>query len=221
MLYAFHLLQSSCKRPSMWWSWTVCLWNAHLKGAESQSLHDWAGLQGLHMGNQTPFQALSSSSSGAADVQGFSKAPPSNLHVRTANLLTFCLSLTHAAHTKSALAHTHTQRARLMQNRHWQRSVHKTDFEHGNLFPYFLSLMSPSAHFSAEATRFLFGSLPFHSVQQLGEIQHVPADSGNSFIQADHWRISKHKLEPNGNSENVVDDSMGCLEFGDDGFCCK
>lgn len=49
------------------------------------------------MGNQTPFQALPSSSSGAADVQGSSKAPPANLHVRTAYLLTFCHSLTYAA----------------------------------------------------------------------------------------------------------------------------
>lgn len=113
--------QSSCTRPSTQWSWAVPLWNAHLKGAESQSRHDWAWLRGLHMGNQTPFQALSSSSSGAADVQGFSKAPPSNLHVRTANLLTFCLPYTH----------TRAHSARLAQNRHLQRSVHKTDFDHG------------------------------------------------------------------------------------------
>lgn len=56
------------------------------------------------MENQTLFQALPSSSSGAADVQGSSKALPSNLHVRTANLLTLCHSLTYAAHKP----HTHT-----------------------------------------------------------------------------------------------------------------
>lgn len=73
------------------------------------------------MGNQTPFQALSSSSSGAADVQGFSKAPPSNLHVRTANLLTFCLSLTYAAHMKSALTHTHTHTVHVF----WRTDIDK------------------------------------------------------------------------------------------------
>lgn len=76
------------------------------------------------MGNQTPFQALSSSSSGAADVQGFSKAPPSNLHVRTANLLTFCLSLTYAAHSKS----THT-RSRSRTHTHTVHVLCRTDID--------------------------------------------------------------------------------------------
>ena len=57
------------------------------------------------MENQTLFQALPSSVSGAAHVQGSSKAPPSNLHVRTANLFTFCHSLTYAAHKSQT--HTH------------------------------------------------------------------------------------------------------------------
>lgn len=87
----------------MRWSWTVLFWNAHLKGAESKSLHDWAEPRGLHVENQTAFQALPSSSSGAADVQGSSKAPPANLHVRTANLLTFCVPLRYAVHK----THTH------------------------------------------------------------------------------------------------------------------
>lgn len=92
------------------------------------------------MGNQMPFQALSSSSSGAADVQGFSKAPPSNLHVRTANLLTFCL-----VHT-----HSHTQTTPLAQNQQKDLCT-KLTLTMENLFPYFLSLMSPSADFLSSA----------------------------------------------------------------------
>lgn len=114
----------------MRWSWTVSFWNVHLKGAESKSLHDWAEPRGLHVENQTPFQALPSSSSGAADVQGSSKAPPANLHVRTANLLTFCHSLTYAA------ARTHVQN--YTRRRH--RYMHKTDFKQETyLYPSFLS----------------------------------------------------------------------------------
>lgn len=64
------------------------------------------------MENQTLFQALPSSSSGAADVQGSSKASPANLHVRTANLLTFCHSLTYAADK----THTHLGMCRITQD---------------------------------------------------------------------------------------------------------
>lgn len=141
------------------------------------------------MENQTLFQALPSSSSGAADVQGSSKALPSNLHVRTANLLTLCHSLTYAAHKP----HTHTHcvyvyvqkrtrhRHRYMHKIDIEEEKHKIDFEQETYFrtPFLISL---SVHFSAEGTQFLFSSLSFPSVQQLGKIQHALADSENSFI---------------------------------------
>lgn len=102
-------------------------------------LHDWAEPRGLHVENQTPFQALPSSSSGAADVQGSSKAPSANLHVRAANLLTFCHSLTHVADKAHTQKHTcmHVQKhtAGLDEDK-----VRKTDFKQGNyLYPSFLS----------------------------------------------------------------------------------
>lgn len=81
------------------------------------------------MENQTLFQALPSSLSGAADVQGSSKAPPSNPHVRTANLLTFCHSLTYAAHKTHTLTHTLCLCVVQMHTRHRHGYVHKIDFE--------------------------------------------------------------------------------------------
>lgn len=161
----------------MRWSWTVSFWNVHLKGAESKSLHDWAEPRGLHVENQTLFQALPSSSSGAADVQGSSKAPPANLHVRTANLLTFCHSLTYAAHK----THTHVSMCRITQDVDSDTCT-KLTFSKKPIYTRPSSLISLSVHFSAESTQFLFSSLSFPSVQQLGKIQHVLAVSENSFI---------------------------------------
>lgn len=149
----------------MRWSWTVSFWNVHLKGAESKSLHDWAEPRGLHVENQTLFQALPSSSSGAADVQGSSKAPPANLLVRTANLLTFCHSLTHAAHK------THTQKHVQNHTRCRLSYMHKTDFkQEAYLYPSILSYI-PECSFlswetfsSAHSHFLLFSSLEKYSM---------------------------------------------------------
>lgn len=129
------------------------------------------------MENQTLFQALPSSSSGAADVQGSSKALPANLLVRTANLLTFCHSLTYAAHK----AHTHISMCRITQDVDTDTCT-KLTISKKPIYTRPPSLISLSVHFSAESTQFLFSSLSFPSVQQLGKIQHVLTEPKNSFI---------------------------------------
>lgn len=149
--------------------YTSCFWNAHLKGAECKTLHDWAGLQGLHIGNQTPFQAFPSSLSRAVDIQGSSEAPLPNPHGRTANSFTFCHS--RMQHTEP----TPVQRLRLVRaDETLSRQKDKTSMKWTEL--------CTCARSSAEDSLFLFSSLSFPSVQQLGKIQHVLAKSGNSFI---------------------------------------
>lgn len=117
--------------------------------------------------NQTPFQAFPGSLSRAVDIQGSSDAHLSNPRGRSANLLIFC--------------HSHMQHSEptpVLSLRRVQKD--KIDFNAMNLFLRSLSWFC--AHFSAEDSLFLFGSLSFPSVQQLGKIQHVLAKSGNSFI---------------------------------------
>lgn len=155
----------------MQWSWTVSFWNAPLKGAESKSLHNWAVPRGLHVGNQTLFHALPRSSSVAADVQGSSKALPANLHVRTANLLSFC-----PTHT-----HTHKNQQKHTQLTHTDRCS-KTDIKQGTYF-YASLVCIPQCSFLCWGYSISPQlCLSFPSVQQLGKMQHVLTDSGNSFI---------------------------------------
>lgn len=133
--------------------YTGCFWNVHLKGAECKTLHDWAGLQGLHIGNQTPFQAFPSSLSRAVDIQGSSEAPLSNPHGRTANSFTLCHS--RMQHTEP----TPEQRLRLGQkSRRDFEPAKGQNFNEMNWLVHLCSLLSWGFSVSLQLTLISFSS---------------------------------------------------------------
>lgn len=102
---------------------------------------------------------------------------PTNIG-RSANLFTFCHS--HMQHPEP----TPAQCLRRVQkaDKTLSQQKYNIDFNEINLFLHLLFFFVSERIQGYKDCLFLFGSLSFPSVQQLGKIQHVLTKSGNSFI---------------------------------------